>query len=81
MEIGPGVKAQGLYRDDFLWQQTHTVPRGKYSGGSDVRMGLLVPGVKAGFFRTGSRLLLSSAISTSPLTGMIGKSAFAVDYR
>lgn len=45
MDIGPGVKAQGLHRDDFIWQQTHTVPREKYSPGSDVSMGLLVPGV------------------------------------
>lgn len=45
MDIGPGVKAQGLHRDDFIWQQTHTVPREEYSSGSDVSMGLLVPGV------------------------------------
>lgn len=45
LDIGPGVKAQGLHRDDFIWQQTHTVPREKYSAGSDVSMGLLVPGV------------------------------------
>lgn len=42
LETGPSVKAQGSHRDDFLWQQTHTVPRGKYSGGSDVSMGLLI---------------------------------------
>lgn len=45
LDIGPGVKAQGLHRDDFIWQQTHMVPREKYSSGSDVSMGLLVPGV------------------------------------
>lgn len=45
LDIGPGVKAQGLHRDDFIWQQTHTTPREKYSLGSDVSMGLLVPGV------------------------------------
>lgn len=45
LDIGPGVKAQGLHRDDFIWQQTHTVPKERYSAGSDVSMGLLVPGV------------------------------------
>ena len=46
MEICPGVKAQGLHRDDFIWQQTHTHRQEKYVSGSDVGMGLLVPGVK-----------------------------------
>ena len=45
LDIGAGVKAQGLHRDDFIWQQTRTTPREKYSLGSDVSMGLLVPGV------------------------------------
>ena len=44
LDIGPGVKAQGLHCDDFIWQRTHTVPREKYSSGSDVGMGLLIPG-------------------------------------
>ena len=25
MDIGAGVKAQDLHRDDFIWQQAHTV--------------------------------------------------------
>lgn len=46
LDIGPGVKAQDLHRDDFIWQQTHTVKEGQgYQMGSDVSMGLLVPGV------------------------------------
>ena len=46
MEICPGVKAQGLHRDDFIWQQTHAHRQEKYVPCSDVGMGLLVPGVK-----------------------------------
>ena len=46
MDIGPGVKVQDLHRDDFIWQQTHTVKEGqRYQTGSDFSMGLLVPGV------------------------------------
>lgn len=46
LDIGPGVKVQDLHRDDFIWQQTHTVKEGQgYQMGSDVSMGLLVPGV------------------------------------
>ena len=47
LDIGPGVQAQSLHRDDFIWQQTHEV-RGqqKYRLGSDFSLGLLVPGVK-----------------------------------
>lgn len=45
LDIGPGVRAQGLHRDHFIWQQTCTTSRDKYSLGSDVSMGLLVPGV------------------------------------
>ena len=47
MDIGPGVKAQDLHRDDFIWQQTHQFgceSKG-YVLGQDVGMGLLVPGV------------------------------------
>ena len=39
---------QGLHRDDFIWQQTHHrhgFEGGKYTPGSDVGMGLYVPGV------------------------------------
>lgn len=47
MDIGPGVKAQELHRDDFLWQQTHIRDRKeKYKVGSDMGLGLLVPGVE-----------------------------------
>lgn len=46
LDIGPGVKAQDVHRDDFIWQQTHTVKEGQgYQMDSDVGMGLLVPGV------------------------------------
>ncbi len=46
LDIGPGVKAQELHRDDFIWQQTHTVKEEQgYHMGSDVSMGLMVPGV------------------------------------
>ncbi|KAL9120234.1 MAG: hypothetical protein Q9187_003213 [Circinaria calcarea] len=47
LDIGPGVKAQDLHRDDFIWQQTHRVTDEKtYTLGSDVALGLLVPGVR-----------------------------------
>ncbi|MCJ1404218.1 hypothetical protein MMC11_007443 [Xylographa trunciseda] len=46
LDIGPEVGAQDLHRDDFIWQQTHKVGDEKiYALGSDVAMGLLVPGV------------------------------------
>ena len=46
LDIGPGVKAQDLHRDDFIWQQTHKAKGGEgYQMGSDFSMGLLVPGV------------------------------------
>ena len=46
LDIGPGVKAQDLHRDDFIWQQTHTAKGEEgYQMGSDFSMGLLVPGV------------------------------------
>ena len=46
LDIGPGVKAQDLHRDDFIWQRTHTANGGEgYQMGSDLSMGLLVPGV------------------------------------
>ena len=46
LDIGPGTKAQDLHRDDFIWQQTHNITTGTgYRLGSDVSMGLLVPGV------------------------------------
>lgn len=46
LEICPGVKAQGLHRDDFIWQQTHEAEQERYCLGSDVGMGLLVAGVQ-----------------------------------
>lgn len=46
LDIGPGVEVQGLHRDDFIWQQTHADgPQREYVLGSDVGMGLYVPGV------------------------------------
>ncbi|KAL9613646.1 MAG: hypothetical protein Q9167_001822 [Letrouitia subvulpina] len=46
LDIGPGVKAQTLHRDDFIWQQTHENPCiDGYKIGRDICMGLLVPGV------------------------------------
>ncbi|KAL9103488.1 MAG: hypothetical protein Q9163_001484 [Psora crenata] len=46
LDIGPGVKAQDLHRDDFIWQQTHNDGNQKtYRVGHDVSLGLLVPGV------------------------------------
>ncbi|KAL9614298.1 MAG: hypothetical protein Q9167_001181 [Letrouitia subvulpina] len=46
MEISPGEPAQTLHRDDFIWQQTHDDGgRQHYKVGSDVSLGLLVPGV------------------------------------
>lgn len=61
LDIGPGVKAQGLHRDDFIWQQTHTTPREKYSLGSDVSMGLLVPGVNTTAENGATLVYLSAA--------------------
>ncbi|KAL8802059.1 MAG: hypothetical protein Q9182_004072 [Xanthomendoza sp. 2 TL-2023] len=46
LDIGPGVQAQDLHRDDFIWQQTHRAQSEGYKLGSDVGMGLLVPGVR-----------------------------------
>ena len=46
LDIGPGVKAQDLHRDDFIWQQTHDAGHQKpYQPGYDAALGLLVPGV------------------------------------
>lgn len=43
------MRAQGLHRDDFIWQQTHhrggSGEKEGYALGSDVGMGLYVPGV------------------------------------
>ncbi|KAJ5916822.1 hypothetical protein N7504_000837 [Penicillium tannophilum] len=46
MEIGFGGQEQLLHRDDLIWQQSHTCQEETgYKLGSDVGMGLLVPGV------------------------------------
>lgn len=45
LDIGPGITAQELHRDDFIWHQTHGSLKA-YERGRDVGMGLLVPGVK-----------------------------------
>ena len=47
LDILPGAEAQGLHRDDFIWQQKHeSQEQTGYRVGSDVGMGVLVPGVK-----------------------------------
>lgn len=46
LDIGPGVHAQDLHPDDFIWQQTHTAQGNGYTAGADVGMGLLVRGTK-----------------------------------
>lgn len=46
LEIGLGVKARDFHRNDFIWQQTHTVKEGQgYQMVSDVSMDLKMPGV------------------------------------
>ena len=45
LDVGPGVKAQDLHRDDFIWQQTHMDRAEEHTLGADVCMGLLVPGI------------------------------------
>ncbi|KAI4137411.1 MAG: hypothetical protein L6R39_007308 [Caloplaca ligustica] len=47
LDIGPGVEAQSLHRDEFIWQQTqrNEEAREVYAMGQDVSMGLLVPGI------------------------------------
>ncbi|KAL9125934.1 MAG: hypothetical protein Q9217_004929 [Psora testacea] len=46
LDIGPGVKAQDLHRDDFIWQHSHGGGDQKtYQVGRDISLGLLVPGV------------------------------------
>ena len=49
MEISPGEKAQDLHRDDFIWQQTHVGEKVDYEQGSDVCLGILIPGLKTTF--------------------------------
>ena len=45
VDIGPDVEIEDLHRDD-LWQQTHANgPQREYVLGSDVGIGLYVPGV------------------------------------
>lgn len=46
LDICPGMTAQGLHRDDFIWQQTHEAEQESYRLGSDVGMGLLVAGIQ-----------------------------------
>ncbi|KAI9652603.1 MAG: hypothetical protein M1831_006707 [Alyxoria varia] len=47
LDILPGAGAQALHRDDFIWQQKHeSHEQTGYCVGSDVGMGILVPGVK-----------------------------------
>ena len=51
LDIGPGVEAQSLHRDEFLWQQTQKNDgiRAKYELGQDVTVGLLIPGVDTSY--------------------------------
>ena len=69
LDIGPGVKAQHLHRDDFIWQYTHTVKEGHgYQMGSDSSMGLLVPGVNT--TKANGATLVETFIATrSPWAG------------
>ncbi|KAL8965540.1 MAG: hypothetical protein Q9183_003795, partial [Haloplaca sp. 2 TL-2023] len=46
LDIVPGVEAQDLHRDDFMWQKDHQASPDGYRMGSDVTLGLLVAGVK-----------------------------------
>ncbi|KAI4191405.1 MAG: hypothetical protein LQ348_003516 [Seirophora lacunosa] len=46
MQISPGEQAQDLHRDDFIWQRTHIRSEGSFEPGSDVGMGILVPGTR-----------------------------------
>lgn len=46
MEISPGEQAQDMHRDEFIWQRTHVGFKEKYEPGSDVSMGIIVPGVE-----------------------------------
>lgn len=73
LDIGSGVKAQGLHRDDFIWQQTHgAASEGVYEKGRDVAMGLLVPGVPTskenGATRVRAVLTRKFFANRSPLT-------------
>lgn len=84
MEISPGEKAQDLHRDDFIWQQTHNSDRNKYERGSDVGMGIIVPGTQTRYengatavsmgakpLRACIHLTLSSSSYQSPTFGVI----------
>ena len=77
LDIGPGVKAQGLHRDDFIWQQTHTTPREKYSLGFDVGMGLLVPGVTT-TVENGATKVQFSATKTASTKGFSPLTLFSL---
>ncbi|KAL8785047.1 MAG: hypothetical protein Q9195_008807 [Heterodermia aff. obscurata] len=47
LDIGTGVKAQDLHRDEFIWQRTQANKniRDEYEMGQDVTMGVLIPGI------------------------------------
>lgn len=47
LDIGTGVKAQDLHRDEFIWQRTQTNQntRDEYEMGQDISMGVLIPGI------------------------------------
>jgi ectoine hydroxylase-related dioxygenase (phytanoyl-CoA dioxygenase family) len=44
LDIGPGMSAQSLHRDDFIWQQRHTA-QATYEVGADMGLGILVAGI------------------------------------
>jgi ectoine hydroxylase-related dioxygenase (phytanoyl-CoA dioxygenase family) len=48
LDIAPGVKAQDIHRDDFIWHQVHK-GQDVYTVGRDLGMGLLVAGVDTTF--------------------------------
>lgn len=69
MDIGPGVKAQDLHRDEFIWQHTQTneKTRDRYEMGQDISMGLLVPGIDT-YQENGATLVIQNPLSPSPLS-------------
>ncbi len=64
LDIGPGVKAQDLHRDDFIWQQKHETKRDEYRIGEDVGMGVLVAGVSTRK-ENGATLVSNARVSAS----------------
>ena len=63
LDIGPGVKAQDLHRDEFIWQHTqmNEKTRDKYEMGQDISIGLLVPGIDT-YRENGATLVIGNAL-------------------